>query len=560
MKPRKYAQILSVLLLLFSSGFGQSQYGLTCVPGNTCSAVDQKAEQRMADAKTVCSSADSQVTWRKDNKPPETEMRQHWININQAQHVAHRGYREVSSCTQADLVVQFVVNTMYDTVSIDVTDGDSGESVFSESRSIHDEGNDLTRLALHFHDATATAKVIQEQRERQALEAQIARDEQAKRDAEARRCDQEYNSLRNNIVSMAVTNHQELSASILSQIAEHNKKCSPIVPERIIEYAKAEEETRKAQAEAEAQRVKLEAQIAKLREQILLALQQRAGNTAFVPPSGSGWMEIKSSPPAGNYYIILPNEKTATNDCHPVATGKRTPHAPFALDCVRGRSPYFAVNVNNRMYVVKSDRTWPDGTYAGEVKDHGRTICLREAGCHEVLAEFRPGLSSLPDKPDVPPPGASTATYKGMGISFLYPNNWTASEQKKDDLITRVSVAPPEAQFPSWYTHGFFVGHAEKLSSSTTDQAFAALTAKFHQASGLTMDGDPKPITVGGQEGLMGVYQAPSPFPSGERGYMVVVRDKGNGYFWFLMFQPRTESAQPYQQTFMSVLQSVKFE
>ena len=74
------------------------------------------------------------------------------------------------------------------------------------------------------------------------------------------------------------------------------------------------------------------------------------------------------------------------------------------------------------------------------------------------------------------------------------------------------------------------------------------------------MDGDPKPITVGGQEGLMGVYQAPSPFPSGERGYMVVVRDKGNGYFWFLMFQPRTESAQPYQQTFMSVLQSVKFE
>jgi hypothetical protein len=68
-------------------------------------------------------------------------------------------------------------------------------------------------------------------------------------------------------------------------------------------------------------------------------------------------------------------------------------------------------------------------------------------------------------------------------------------------------------------------------------------------------------LNFGGQvTGLMATYTAPSIFPAGEHGYLIVVKGKNDAYFWFLMFQPGDQNERPYQELFMRILQSVKFD
>ncbi len=119
----------------------QSKYGLSCI-GDGCSTLDQKAATRMATAKTVCTSGNSGFSYSKKNVPSATEQRIYWQDINAAQRVAEYTYQVVYDCSKADLIIKTNLDLLMENVSLVVTDSDSGETVFTEFRSIQDTRND----------------------------------------------------------------------------------------------------------------------------------------------------------------------------------------------------------------------------------------------------------------------------------------------------------------------------------------------------------------------------------------------------------------------------------
>jgi len=147
-----------------------------------------------------------------------------------------------------------------------------------------------------------------------------------------------------------------------------------------------------------------------------------------------------------------------------------------------------------------------------------------------------------------------------MGISFAYPDNWKLKEKTKDNTVTSITVAPVQASLASWFTHGVFLGHISPTKQMTLEQEFDALATNFHKTNGMTFSGAKRPTTVGGQPGFSTVYNAPSPFSAGERGYFILAKDKNDGYLWLLMFQPSNETPEAWQQAFLNMLQSVKFQ
>jgi hypothetical protein len=88
------------LFFAFTSASGQSRYGLSCY-GDACAKVDQKAESRMTNARTICGSGDTSISYPKNNKPSADEMAIYWRNIHAAERIAKSSYREVSDCAQA---------------------------------------------------------------------------------------------------------------------------------------------------------------------------------------------------------------------------------------------------------------------------------------------------------------------------------------------------------------------------------------------------------------------------------------------------------------------------
>jgi hypothetical protein len=88
------------LFFAFTSASGQSRYGLSCY-GDACTKVDQKAESRMTNARTICGSGDTSISYPKNNKPSADEMAIYWRNIHAAERIAKSSYREVSDCAQA---------------------------------------------------------------------------------------------------------------------------------------------------------------------------------------------------------------------------------------------------------------------------------------------------------------------------------------------------------------------------------------------------------------------------------------------------------------------------
>jgi PsbP-like protein len=259
-----------------------------------------------------------------------------------------------------------------------------------------------------------------------------------------------------------------------------------------------------------------------------------------------------------SYYVILPGTLSGSN-CHFALDGQRP-----ALDCLgaAGRNDYFSVKNNDRWYLLKSKWT-PSGEYAATVKDRGSTLCLRKAGCYRVLAEVRLVPNELPARFKISVPGSLSLTYSNNDMSFSYPQNWNTEEPKnKDDVLGReVGVAPQEAHLASWLTHGMFVGHISKFSKypQTLDGAFEQFSALGKQLMAMAIT-NPKPMQVGGCQGKIAAYTAPSVLTAGESGWVIVIKDNGDGYYWIMMFHPSNDDGHLYAQTFESILNSFKFK
>src|SRR5262249_44719308 len=179
--------LLLCLFLAIASALGQSRYGLTCY-GDTCAVVDERAERRIVSARTLCGSGDTSILYPKKARPSSDEFAVYWRDIRAAERIAKSSYREVSDCSQADLILKITLDTLNDSVSLQVTDADSGDSVFSEIRAIQDKRSDLVHAAQHFRDAVKSARSAA-QAEQEKLAAEYSRQQEAEaQKREEKRC------------------------------------------------------------------------------------------------------------------------------------------------------------------------------------------------------------------------------------------------------------------------------------------------------------------------------------------------------------------------------------
>jgi len=166
---------LALLLALTFTGLSRAeicQYGLGGYGSShdVCLALQKEALARVAAAKTICYSANSQVQWSKNNKEPVGAF----AAMRTGARMAMKGFTTLYSCERAELVVKIDYDDMYGTVKLNVTHADSGDPVFHEERSVSDLSSDVSRMAAHFQsmvsDARAAAKVALDEAEAKAKE------------------------------------------------------------------------------------------------------------------------------------------------------------------------------------------------------------------------------------------------------------------------------------------------------------------------------------------------------------------------------------------------------
>jgi len=513
----------------------------------------------MANARTICGSGDTSILYPKTNKPRADEMTIYWRDIYAAERIAKSSYRELGDCAQADLVVRITLDTLNDNISLLVTDGDSGDSVFSETRTIQDKRSDLVHAAQHFLDAVKGSRLAAQAEQtklgeeyRQQQEAEAAKREQ-------QRCQAEFNSLKQNIIAYTAVQHIGLPQEIREQIAAHNGRCTnPVSVELIEQQQTAEARARADQEEAaqkQALREKRAAQLEKEKVDAFAAYTHQISDAPFEPPV-EGWAH-EAGLGTARWYTILPGTGSTAN-CH-FAMNSSHP----ALDCLgrEGRNDYVSVLNNKRWYLLRAKRI-NSGEHATSVKDGGLTLCLRQAGCYRVLAEVRQEPTELPDKLQVPAPANLTAAYSSDDVAFNYPQNWRAEERKnKDNVVVQVNIAAPEAHLANWVTHGLFLVHVLKMNDKfpqTLDGAYDQFSA-YESLRGLVI-ANARTQTVGDSPGKLATYTSPSVFKSGESGWVAVVKDKSEGYYYLLMFYPSNDDASLYAQTFNKMLETFKFK
>lgn len=155
-----------------------------------------------------------------------------------------------------------------------------------------------------------------------------------------------------------------------------------------------------------------------------------------------------------------------------------------------------------------------------------------------------------------------TATYSSDDVAFNYPQNWKAEEKKnKDNIVTQVNIAPPEAHLANWVADGLFLVHVLKMGDNfpqTLDGAYDQFSA-YQRLRGLVI-ADARTQSLGDSRGKLATYTSPSVFKAGESGWVAVVKDKSEGYYFLLMFYPSNDDASLHAQTFNKILETFKFK
>lgn len=505
---------------------------------------------RVAAAKSACMSGNSTVSWNKNDKEPSWA----WAAIDAGAREAVKDYI-TSPCESADLVVKYIYNDDLGTVTMTVTDAQSGALVFAETRTVSDLASDVTRMADHWRDMVAEAREAVRAAQLAAAEAERQREEQAKRENHERVCQSEFDSLRQSIAPYAENQSATLPTALANQMTAHNSNCGNFISLGTVkEMEQRDAEAKRIQEEEELEQ-KRAAVLEKEKADALVAWQRLLASAPFVPPT-EGWAEALDLPSIP-YYIIL-SHNTDNASCHFATDNNSRP----VLDCLgtEGRNDFFSVKSGARWYLLKS-KWQAKGEYAATVKDDGRKMCLRKAGCYTVLAEVRPFPQTLPDLLPVPRPGTLTMKYTSDDFSFAYPQNWQTQDiRNKDHSLSELTVAPPEGHLGSWVTHGFFVGHVKGQSPGSIQ----AQSGAWNQFSSLAKQrgfavGDAKDAPVGDRNGVIATYTQPSVFNAPENGWLVVVKDRSEGYYWIVFFYPSNDDHQLYTQTFDAILKSFRF-
>jgi hypothetical protein len=243
-------RLMTSILTLFAfviPTMAQSKYGLNC-SGDACVGMDEKAADRMVSAKSICTSGESGFAYSKKDVPSQAVQQIYWRDIYAAQRIAEQEYRLVDDCAKADLIVKIKLDTFSENVSLTVTDGDSGETVFTEYRSIQDSRSDLIRAGQHFQDAVKSARLDLQAQQARAEEAQREKERQANLAEKSHQCQIDFDSLRQMVI---LNMNRPVPQGVLNAITTHNRNCpNTINPEKIKAAKKADDDANLAKEEA----------------------------------------------------------------------------------------------------------------------------------------------------------------------------------------------------------------------------------------------------------------------------------------------------------------------
>lgn len=154
--PKSHLIILASVLAFSTAASGDvCLYGLYGASPEACRALQKEALERVASAKTICDSANSEVEWNKNSKEPVGAF----TAMRGGARIAMKGFTPLYSCERADLVVKTVYDSASELVTLAVTDAESGDNVFREERSVSDLSSDVTRTATHFQSMRSDALV-----------------------------------------------------------------------------------------------------------------------------------------------------------------------------------------------------------------------------------------------------------------------------------------------------------------------------------------------------------------------------------------------------------------
>ena len=103
-------------------------------------------------------------------------------------------------------------------------------------------------------------------------------------------------------------------------------------------------------------------------------------------------------------------------------------------------------------------------------------------------------------------------------------------------------------------------GHVPKIPDNfpqTLDGAYDQFSA--HERLRGLLIGNARTEILGDRQGRVASYTSASVFKAGESGWIAVVRDKSQGYFFLLMFCPSNDDVSLYTQTFDKMFETFKF-
>jgi hypothetical protein len=182
------------------------KYGLGSGLADSCYSRETGALHRVYAARTICLSANTSIQWNKKSSP---EPRWAWGAIRAGNVRAAKGFRLIG-CDHADLVVKYLYDDAMGTVKLDVTDAESGDTVFQESRDVSDLTSDVVRMAAHWNGMLTDAQTAARAEAIAAVASAHEQEEQAKREAEAHKCQTEFDSLKQTSFPIRRFNLQQL--------------------------------------------------------------------------------------------------------------------------------------------------------------------------------------------------------------------------------------------------------------------------------------------------------------------------------------------------------------
>lgn len=149
-------------------------------------------------------------------------------------------------------------------------------------------------------------------------------------------------------------------------------------------------------------------------------------------------------------------------------------------------------------------------------------------------------------------------------LSVHRPENWLVALPEQQGQF--VVIAPQAGVTSNGVGYGILLNGvpASQIQGMTIDQVTTALIKQMEQKNSLTLNGETKPITVGGVQGRSALFRSQSPFPDAkgqaqpERDWLVTVPQRDGAVIFMLFIAPEAHFSR-IEPTFEAMMKSMQF-